>query len=240
MFGKIYDPFLTLVYPQECHVCRNSVEEARNGVACDKCWSKTRIFSGNETFCHKCGKFHNQRSAGTETFCNECADQSFDLARAAGLYESALSASILKLKKEPWISGRTRDVVLKGFGAASFEPPVKIIPIPLSKRRYIERGFNQALIIAALLSKETGIPIDEKVIARKKHAKVHRAEMDRRGRELSVMRSFVFAGRRKLDDENVLLVDDVFASGATASACAKILKQNGAATVNVFTMARAN
>jgi len=240
MFGKLYDSFLTLAYPQECLVCKNSVEQSRNGIACESCWSKTRIFSGNITLCHKCGKFHHKEFAEFATYCRECEDHFYDAARAAGLYESALSASILNLKKEQNVSRKMREVILDAYARVPFDQADRIVPIPLSKRRYLERGFNQAEIIAKILSKETGTPIDKKILIRTKHARVHRAGMDRRGRELTVIKSFEFKGNRKLRGGNILLVDDVFASGATASACAKILKKNGAGKVFIFTIARAN
>ncbi len=240
IFGRIYDSFLALAYPQECLICKNSVEHSRNGIACESCWRKTRIFSGNETLCRKCGKFHNEEFTDFETFCRECENHSYDAARAAGLYESALSASILNLKKEPYISGTMRAVILDAYYRADFKAPDIIVPIPLSKKRSLERGFNQAEVIAKLLSTETGTPIGNNLLIRTKHATVHRAGMDRRGRELSVVKSFEFSGIRKMPGEDILLVDDVFASGATASACAKILKKNGATAVNVFTIARAN
>ena len=114
-----------------------------------------------------------------------------------------------------------------------------IIPIPLSKKRKLERGFNQAEIIAAEIARASGIPIDAASLVRKLHTPIHRIGMDKKARELTVKNAFEVVRPRLIDGRNILLVDDVFTSGATASYCAKVLKKNGAKQVNVFTLARA-
>ena len=114
-----------------------------------------------------------------------------------------------------------------------------IIPIPLSKRRKLERGFNQAEIIAAEIARTTGIPVDALSLARKLHTRIHRVGMDQKARELTVKNAFEVLRPKLIQGRNILLVDDVFTSGATSSYCAKVLKKNGAGKVNVFTLARA-
>ena len=114
-----------------------------------------------------------------------------------------------------------------------------IIPVPLSKRRFLERGFNQAEVLAELLAKETALKIDKQSLARKVHTPVHRAAMDRRARELTVENAFEVTRPKLVKGEKILLVDDVFTSGATTSTCAKALKKKGADKVYVLTIARA-
>ncbi len=239
MFGILYDLFLTLFYPRECFVCKNSVESSGEGVACKLCWRETRIFTGEETICRKCGKLHSGKPSEIETYCRECDGHFYDIARAAGIYESALSATVLNLKKESFVSARVQSLIADSFRQASFETPTLLVPVPLSKKRVLERGFNQALLITKIISKETGIEFDEKSLVRTRHAKVHRAGMDKRGRELSVEKSFEVVENQRFDDETIILIDDVFASGATVSACSKLLKKKGASKVFVFTLARA-
>ena len=239
MLRKVYDSLLALAYPQGCLSCKHSVEKSSNGVACENCWRKTRTFLHSETICHKCGKLHGGKPSGFETFCRECDTHFYDQARSAGVYEFALAATILNLKKETRLPKRATDAILQAYAKTDFTEADLIVPIPLSKHRLLERGFNQAAIIARLISKDIEKPIEENILIRTKHSKIHRAGMDRRGRELSVEKSFEFTGDISLDEKTILLVDDVFASGATVSACAKILKKNGASKVNVFTMARA-
>jgi ComF family protein len=103
----------------------------------------------------------------------------------------------------------------------------------------IERGFNQAEVIAGHLAKHTGIPIDSLSLSRKAHSQVHRVAMDMKARELSVKNAFEITRPNLVKGRNILLLDDVFTSGSTSSYCAKALKKSGAGKVNVLTLARA-
>lgn len=239
MLQKIYDSLLTLAYPQICQVCSNSVEISADGVVCRKCWQKTRIFSDNETLCAKCSAFLQEKSSNFQTFCHICDEHFYDSVRAVGLYENALAASILHLKREPFVAKTLKNLFISAFENSSFQDSNVIIPVPLSKKRFLERGFNQAEVLAEILAKKIGLKIDKQSLARKIHTPMHRAAMDRRARELTVENAFEVTRPNLVKGEKVLLVDDVFTSGATTSACAKALKKKGADKVYVLTIARA-
>jgi competence protein ComFC len=239
MFKTIYDSLLTLAYPQICQVCSNSVEMSADGVVCRKCWQKTRLFSGNETLCAKCSAFLQEKPSNFQTFCHACDAHFYDTARSVGLYENALAASILYLKREPYIAETLKNLFISAFENSPFQDSSVIIPVPLSKRRFLERGFNQAEVLAEILAKKTALKIDRQTLARKVHTPVHRAAMDRRARELTVENAFEVTRPKLVKGEKILLVDDVFTSGATTSTCAKALKKKGADKVYVLTIARA-
>jgi len=239
MFQKIYDSLLTLAYPQICHVCNNSAENKSDGVACRKCWHNTRIFSGNETLCAKCSAFLQEKPANLQTFCHKCDEHFYDAAGAVGLYENALAASIIYLKREPFVAKNLRSLFISAFENSPFQDATVIIPVPLSKKRFLERGFNQAEILAEILAKHSNLQIDGQSLARKIHTPMHRAAMDRRARELTVENAFEVTRPKLIKGERVLLIDDVFTSGATTSFCAKALKKKGADKVYVLTLARA-
>lgn len=238
MFQKFYDSLLTLAYPQSCHICDKSVETSRDGVVCLSCWNNTEIFNNNETICHKCGRFLSDKSTDIKTLCHQCDEHFYDSARAVGKYGKGLSASIINLKRDPFVAKHLKDIFIEAFYKTSFQDVTRIIPVPLSKRRFHERGFNQATVLSKILSKETGIILDEVSLIRTKHTPVHRAGMDKKGRLLSVEKAFEVKREKLIEDETILLVDDVFTSGATASMCAKALKKKGADKVYVFTIAR--
>ena len=115
-----------------------------------------------------------------------------------------------------------------------------IIPVPLHKKRYNERGFNQSAIIAQLvfekLEYKGSILFDAKNLLRQKNT-AQQARLSRVERLENIKNAFVWQGQ-KLDGCNIVLVDDVFTTGATMQACAQILKENGAATVFALTLAR--
>jgi ComF family protein len=238
----VSDALLTLFYPQICLICGNSVEEIKNGVACQKCWQATRIFTRSDTICFKCGKpseISNALLQPEKIFCRMCDADFFDIARAVGVYEGALRMSVLNLKERPFIAARLKDLLGDLIENTNFSEASRILPVPLSRKRLAERGFNQATVIARLLAQKTKLPFDEHTLIREKHTAIHRAGMDAIERRKSVEKTFTVKRPRLVEKAKILLVDDVFTTGATVSACAEALKKNGAEKVFVLTIARA-
>ena len=239
MFRNIYDSLLTLAYPQTCQICQNSVEQSADGAACRKCWNSTRIFSGAEILCEKCGAFLRESGAAAKTFCHLCDEHFYNSAKAVGLYEKSLAASVVSLKREPSIGKNLNNMFTAAFEHSGFQDSELLIPIPLSKKRQIERGFNQATVLAEILSKKFSMLLDDKSLVREIHTPMHRAGMDKKAREATVKNAFAVARPNLIENKTITLIDDVFTSGATASACAKVLKESGASAVYVLTLARA-
>ncbi|HVF46980.1 MAG TPA: phosphoribosyltransferase family protein [Pyrinomonadaceae bacterium] len=171
--------------------------------------------------------------------CHKCDGHFYDRALAAGIYELALAASIIELKSTPRVPRRVADMIRNASQNTDLQNNDVVIPVPLSKLRRIERGFNQAETIAAVLTGSTGMPLDTGSLARALHTPIHRIGMDDKARDLTVRKAFKVERPKLIADKKVLLVDDVFTSGATASHCARILKKHGATRVTVFTLARA-
>jgi ComF family protein len=187
--------------------------------------------------CRKCGAYFGEKRARVDVFCRKCDDHSFDHAFALGIYEKALAASVISLKSSPYVAGRIT-ALLKSH-SADFEGFDLVIPVPLSKERKLERGFNQAEVAAHAIATIAAKPVDAYSLARHGHTHIHRMGMDQKARELSVRNTFSVTRPRLVANKDVLLVDDVLTSGATASNCANVLKKNGASKVVVFTLARA-
>jgi ComF family protein len=236
-----YDSLLALVYPQPCAVCGHSVETRALGVACANCWERTRIFSGTESLCWKCGI----PSIGfvpddkrEEVRCHRCDDDAFTAARACGVYEGALRASVLHLKREPHLCRKLSEKLVNTLKRYPLNQATRIIPVPLHPEREKARGFNQATLIGGELSRAVSLPLDDVSLVREKHIKRHRAGMDARGRRETVANAFRVTYPALVAGERILLVDDVFTTGATVSSCAATLLEAGAAEVFVLTIAR--
>jgi ComF family protein len=241
-FSHLANPILTVFYPQECRLCGESVEKIELGDVCQSCWNKTEIFDGSETICFRCGTvLANVSNAGNvrEIRCHRCDELAFAAARAIGFYDGALRAAVLRLKREPAVSERLKNLLFAAFDQSPINEATKIVAVPLHEKRFRERTFNQAAVLSECLSKTSGLEMLENCLERTIHTPIHRAGMDERGRRESVEKSFAVKNRRLIENEKILLVDDVFTSGATASACAKILKETGASEVFVLTIARA-
>lgn len=240
-FQTLINSTLALIYPQTCAVCGESVESRKDGLVCAACWQNTRIFTGMETACYKCGALAQrdfENVTNVKTFCRRCNEDKFDFARAGGVYEGALRASILSLKKEPHVSQRLSQLFFEAQCRMPLNGATKIIPVPLHEERLKERGFNQAAVLANALSKMTKLTVDDVSIVRVIHAEKHRSGMDAKARRESVKDAFKVVSPRLVKGEKVLLIDDVFTTGATVSACAEKLKEAGACEVFVLTVAR--
>ena len=237
-----YDSVLALVYPQACAICSSSVESRHDGVACAACWARAKFFACDDALCWKCGAVTeaivpaHQRVA---IRCGRCDTDSFTAARACGPYEGALRASILALKREPHIGRR----LLQSMARAQRRVPISdanlIIPVPLHAKRERERGHNQAVVLARGLARATGLELDQHILVRRMHTERHRAGMDARARRESVAGAFEVRAPKHISGRRVLLIDDVFTTGATVSECASVLRAAGAADVFVLTIARA-
>ena len=113
-----------------------------------------------------------------------------------------------------------------------------LIPVPLSRGRFFERGFNQAEVIARLVGRLSSKAVDSKSLVRRGNTGMHRVAMDRTARKKSVEGIFSVVRPKMIDGKHVTLIDDVLTSGATLSACAEELKKAGARRVTAFTIAR--
>jgi ComF family protein len=189
--------------------------------------------------CERCGAFFGENAGPMPVYCRKCDDHVYDKAAALGIYEKALAATVLQLKRTPSVPGRLNALIKTTVLPSVFDEVDIVIPIPLSRHRNLERGFNQAELIAQPLSIRFGAPIDRQTLSRKLHTPIHRIGMDQKARELSVRNAFEVTRPKLIDGKTVLLIDDVLTSGATASNAAKVLKKNGAVRVYMFTLARA-
>ncbi|MBI5222116.1 MAG: ComF family protein [Candidatus Magasanikbacteria bacterium] len=108
-----------------------------------------------------------------------------------------------------------------------------VVPVPLHRRRLAERGFNQARLLADILARRLGRPVVD--LLRRERYTLQQAKLSREERRINVHHAFV---RGDFRADAVLLVDDVFTTGATMQECARVLKYNGAKKVIGFTVAR--
>jgi len=240
--SQVYDAALALIYPQACVVCSHSVESRHDGVACSRCWEATALFHEADSSCWKCGALSRvsvSKDKRQSIRCGRCEDEAFTFARACGSYEGALRASILALKREPHVARRLAVLLHEVQRREPLNTAGLIVPVPLHADRERERGFNQAVVIAHELARLSHLPLDEDSVVRRLHTERHRAGMDAKARHQSVADAFTVRHRDLVAGKRVLLVDDVFTTGATASACAKALRDSGASAVFVLTIARA-
>jgi ComF family protein len=145
----------------------------------------------------------------------------------------------LNLKREPHLCAKVIEALVRKQQQPPLNGATRIIPVPLHPERELERGFNQAVLIASELSRVTALPLDVVSLVRTMSVQRHRAGMDAKGREDTVAGAFTVRHPALVVAERILLIDDVFTTGATVSSCAQVLREAGALEVFVLTIARA-
>ncbi len=249
------DGLLSLSYPAECRVCGAAIESWDDGVACAACWEDPTITEIiRNPVCSKCGaptrratfpdsSSHEHTAGGQDRedskTCQRCGHLPYSAARSCGTYSGALEANILFLKSHPHLCRRMRDLINRTFSEqrAALENDL-IIPVPLHRLRERARGFNQAEMIARVISHRFDLPLDDGSLVRTRPTERHRAGVDARDRAESVEGAFSVARPRLIERASILVVDDVMTTGSTISAVARTLLEEGARRVSVLTIAR--
>ena len=112
-----------------------------------------------------------------------------------------------------------------------------IIPVPISKKRLNSRGYNQSSLIAKNLAQELNIEYSKKILIKIKDNKPQ-SEMKQDTRKSNVSGVYKVINEERINNKKVLIVDDIFTTGSTADECAKVLKENNAESLGVFTLAK--
>jgi ComF family protein len=133
-----------------------------------------------------------------------------------------------RLAEELLAAPATRGLLEKG---------VVLVPVPLHPRRRRERGYNQSELLARELSIRTGLELAARALVRRVDT-LPQAGLSAAGRRRNVAGAFAVRKRTKVSGRVVVLMDDVMTTGATALACARILKDAGAAEVRLLSVAR--
>jgi ComF family protein len=186
--------------------------------------------------CRICGRSVERRRYGIA--CEACwKTQSLTEHGAIGWYEGALRETVLLLKRQPYLPPHVVDLLFERAGA--LDSITRIVPVPLHDERLRSRGFNQAAIIGREMSRALGVPLDEISLVRVSASEKYRTGLDARGRWESVGKAFAVRYPRLIEGEDLLLVDDVFTTGATVSSCEAALIEAGAKSVSIMTLAQA-
>jgi ComF family protein len=229
-------PMLDFALPPRCPGCGAIAAEPHR--FCLDCW-RSLTFLG-EPCCARCGLPFEFAGAG-EAECGGCLAEPppFDRLRAAVAYGEVSRQVALKLKYggRLGLAETLAHFMLRHVRAGEGEPV--LVPVPLHRWRIWKRGYNQAALIAAALSRRSGLPLALDLLGRTRATPLLKG-LGRRERALAVRGAFKVpaSAKARLSGRHVLLVDDVFTSGATAAACARALKRGGAARVDILCWAR--
>lgn len=215
--------------PPRCICCKEYVE--RVGV-CDSCWKRIKWIS--EPKCKICGQPMEDES------CKYCImdENFFDRAVSAMVYEGLARHLVLKFKDgeatlyapifAQWLNRIIRDFLSE----VDF-----LVPVPISLKRRFKRKYNQAELLCIELQKLSGLCYVPEILRKSKETAMQKS-LNREKRRINLRKSFSVNEKVSIRDKVILLVDDIITTGATANACAELLKKAGASKIYVATVAR--
>lgn len=232
---KIYNLALSTVLPPCCPGCDDATLNPY--VFCAKCWAKINFIQ--KPYCSCCG-MPMPYEDGT-LVCVACLayPPHFDQGRCVSHYEGLMRDLALKLKHgDATYLPRSLSSWLVEAGKEFWLQTDYLIPVPLHRWRLVRRRYNQATLLARAIAKRTKLPVLNNILIRHK-ATASQGHKTRQERVKNVQGAFtVKDSHGLLNGKTVTLIDDVWTTGATLEACAKVLKKAGVSTVNVLALAR--
>ncbi|UCG77319.1 MAG: ComF family protein [Nitrospirota bacterium] len=221
---------IDLVFPSHCPVCVKRSDNHSISPLCSSCWAKIERHNGRG--CRICASVTDYDSTGV---CQECRaiKPVFDRVITFGIYNGALKQTIHLMKFRRL--RRLANVLGKEMSLMDIPNADVIMPVPLSNDGLRGREFNQSAVMAKVVSKETGIPLDISSLKKTKET-LPQSMLQKRERIMNVKGAFEVD--KDLSGKRVILVDDVITTSATVNECARALKKAGAEMVTVLTAAR--
>ena len=229
----LFGQFLDLIFPPRCFICKKYSDQ----IMCGDCMG--RVARIKLPVCRICGKPFDGYFAGD--ICGDCLAKHppFIMARSASLYEGVMKDAIHKFK----FGGKKALSSLLGqylisyldHGDIHLADIDLIVPVPLSMKRERDRGYNQSKLLAEEISRRYSKEIDCSSLVKIKDI-TPQFDLTREKRLMNVKGAFKCA---QMKAANVLLIDDIYTTGATAMESSSVLKAAGAGNVHVLTLARA-
>ena len=225
------DVVVRYALPPRCPGCGVVTQDDHS--FCFACWSALDFLDGPA--CAACGEPF-ELAAGPEALCGACHADPPPISgmRAAVAYGDTARKLALRLKyaRRPGVA-KTMAALMRRHVTAD----ALLVPVPLHRWRLWKRGYNQAALMARALARVSGSEVAVDLLER------HRATPSLRGlgpkqRQRTVQGAFALRAGADIKGRRILLIDDVYTTGATVNACARTLKRAGAGTVGVLCWAR--
>ncbi|MBN1224936.1 MAG: ComF family protein [Candidatus Aminicenantes bacterium] len=232
--------FELILFPSYCRLCSAFLADPEEKIICRSCWEYVK--PEKSPYCLSCGRFFE--GAGEPHLCALCLQDKppFHVQRSFGRYGGPLKDIIL-LGKFHSLPVLADGLAQRAYAHLRFEEALwwnldALIPVPLHPKKEKVRGYNFAQIIAQKFARLSGFDVLEKKLIKIKNTPPQMS-LTMADRSKSVKGAFAVRKREEIEDKVILLVDDVYTTGATVRECALVLMKAGAGEVRVVTVAQA-
>ena len=228
------EKLLSALFPRRCPVCEDIVTP-RGALICPDCARQLHFLS--EPTCQICGR---EIFAEDEELCENCKRHRFLFEHSIALlgYDDIVARSISRIKytgAREYLDYYGQEAVRRLGDKLRRMQVDAIVPVPVHASRKRKRGYNQAAVLAAVMGEKLEIPVYERALLRNKKTTASK-ELNAAERLKNLMSAF-YAGPIPCDLRRVLLVDDIFTTGATFEACTRVLLAAGVEEVYCFALA---
>ena len=225
---------IVFLYPAKCRVCDGFLGVASMPYICANCWRDVQYIE--PPWCDICG------TPEVNGLCDACAisPPRYGKLRAIAFYHTTLQQAIhlFKFEKKKVFAQHLIQLINAHIPSdcdiAEYD---FILPIPIHKKRLRERGFNQAALLADGIAKVENIPVLVDTLVRKRHT-VAQSSLDRDARQQNIVGAFEVRNPDVIGGKRLLIIDDVFTTGATIREAVSELWTADPAEVDVLTLAR--
>ncbi len=240
-YNKLRDVFYQFLYPRSCVACSEIISSPTdpNTPFCRDCFAKVRRIVGPTCFiCNVPFVSGAATSHSPEQRCADCRESppSFEKAVTPFFYDPPISTAICKFKyeKQTYLADFFVRLIVESLANLNVD---RVMAVPLHPHRLRHREFNQSLLLAKGIAKTLSMPLSIDALIRTRET-VPQVGLSKKEREENIKGAFDVAHPSEVKGQRILLVDDVYTTGATLKEGARILMQEGAKTVIAFAPAR--
>lgn len=217
---KIKEKILNIIYPQMCGICGKLAENS----LCKKCEIKLKKQS-------ECQIINNGK---------ELEDKYFNELMYIFKYEGQVRKLILdyKFNEKSYIYFAFVNFLLKNEKLfENIKSYDTIIPVPISKKRFKNRGYNQSYLIANEIAKQTKLELMNNCLIKTKNI-VEQSKLNKEDREKNIKGVYKLQNSQLIENKKVLLVDDIYTTGSTVNECSKMLRQGNPNEIGILVLAK--